>query len=901
MGGYEDSPLKNKNGAGGERSFLESLSDDSLLNYISQLSQGQTQALPQKQRESQRPRLSQLVEHQEKWGDRDKDHDKDQDKDQDQFEAQAQAQQDEGQDQYQYRDQEYSRDDYFHDKARQQLAQDEVFREKYGGGKGGGIFDGCSIYINGFTRPGRLQLHEMIVLHGGRFVHYMSAKGQVSHIVASNLPLKKRVELRNYKVCRPEWIVDSIKTKRLLPWQNYSLFQAQDQAQRPLPLLLPPVPVEENVVDCKHPHFLEQFFAHSRLHHLSSWKADLRAHFLEKFIENPSNPPPQVAPNQFTVLHIDFDCFFASVAALCTPDVDISVDPVVVCHGTKSSDIASCNYVARQYGIRNGMWVSHAEKLIPADVKLVRLSYNFDQFEVKSKAFYQVLHDLEFQLVLPISIDEAVCCVTRRLSREQCEELCQRVRSMVALKTACSVSVGCSDSLVLARLTLKRAKPDGYQILTQSELDQSFLTGLKPRDLPGVGPSLVDKLETHFQQRPLDLAQLQESSLNSLQRCVGEKLGNKIYLALRGKDDEESAKMLYDPQSVFQRKSLSIDINWGVRFDTIHEIDQFIDRCTQYLTDKLESLNRATSQITLRVMRRCKDEAIEPSKYLGMGRCDPFNRSTRLGVPTSEPGIIATEVKSSFRSLGCPPRDLRGIAIQFKLEDVRKRRTALQQQLKLPLVDANVYENLPQDVKKEVGQELKRRKIGISKAAKAASPAFRASSYEERFMQELPTQIRQEVRNDIRITKKARKTKLGEMQEHILKRQEKAKNYKAHFLGEASIFEPIQFQGETRFKKIIHMVLEWVDGTIPGEGPHEQDLHLFDKYLNRLSDANRLPLMLRLAKLVATRLDLRCEKYGSSNGFQEWEKVLLTVILPKLNKNKHTFQTVRKLDIDFDT
>ncbi|GAV48782.1 hypothetical protein ZYGR_0N01870 [Zygosaccharomyces rouxii] len=817
MSGYnqEDSPLGNR-GNVPEKSFLESLSDDGLLDYITGLSQE--------------------------------------------------------------RSEQYSREDYFHDKQRRQDRQDQEFRERYGDGCD--IFSGVSIYVNGFTKPGRMQLHEMVIANGGKFAHFLSSKGQVSHIIASNLPLKKRVELANYKICRPEWIVDSLQRGKLLPWQDYALLSDQDEIQ---PKLQP-----TTIVSCKHPEFLKQFFSKSRLHHLSNWKSDLRAEFCEKFLEKPLHIPSK--NDDITVFHIDFDCFFASVSAMAN-GFDIHADPIVVCHGTKNSDIASCNYEARRYGIRNGMWVGTAERMMPGGKRLVRLGYDFDQFELMSKRFYQILHDSQFQLVLPISIDEAVC-IAGNLSHMECDSICQRIREHVSSVTnGCTVSIGCANSLVLARLALKWSKPNGYRIVNCDELDATFWSNLKIDDLPGVGRSLAYKISEYSNPPIGNLCELRQMTLDSLQRCVGEKMGNKIYLAVRGKDDEESGKIIYDPKQFFQRKSLSIDINWGIRFDTIYEIDQFIDRCTQYLIDKLKELNKKTSQLTLKIMKRSKDESIEPPKYLGMGKCDPFARSTRLGVPTDEFGIITTEIKSTFRSLCCPPKELRGIAIQFnKLEN------SVSNQSKLPFVDAKIYQNLPNDVKGEIDQELNRRKIKVK-----ATAAKRINSYQEQFIQELPTQIRNEVENEIIITNKAKRTKFDEIKEQIAKRQNEKMNAKAHFLGETTVLLPIKFQNQTNFKRIIQLILNWVDGTIRSRGPHEKDLKLFEKYLQRLSDANRLPLVLRICKLISTKLELRSELFSHCNGFQEWERVLLQIILPKLNKNKQTFQTVRKLDIDFDT
>jgi DNA repair protein REV1 len=63
------------------------------------------------------------------------------------------------------------------------------------------------------------------------------------------------------------------------------------------------------------------------------------------------------------------DCFFASIAIRDRPEL-VSM-PVGVCHSQsgggelQSSDVASCNYVARGFGVRNGMSVGRARSLCP--------------------------------------------------------------------------------------------------------------------------------------------------------------------------------------------------------------------------------------------------------------------------------------------------------------------------------------------------------------------------------------------------------------------------------------------------------------------------------------------------------------------------------------------------------
>jgi len=65
----------------------------------------------------------------------------------------------------------------------------------------------------------------MIVRHGGVFVQYMDGKTMVTHIIASSLTPKKKVEFAKYKIVKPQWIVDSIEAGVLLPWSDYKVVE----------------------------------------------------------------------------------------------------------------------------------------------------------------------------------------------------------------------------------------------------------------------------------------------------------------------------------------------------------------------------------------------------------------------------------------------------------------------------------------------------------------------------------------------------------------------------------------------------------------------------------------------------------------------------------------------------
>ncbi|KAI7846807.1 BRCT domain-containing protein [Circinella umbellata] len=94
------------------------------------------------------------------------------------------------------------------------------------------IFEGLSIYINGYTNPPQSELRTQIILHGGDYQHYLK-KSSVTHIIATNLTHAKCNEFRAYKVVKPNWLMDSIKEQRLLPWNDYRI-TGKDAAQREL-------------------------------------------------------------------------------------------------------------------------------------------------------------------------------------------------------------------------------------------------------------------------------------------------------------------------------------------------------------------------------------------------------------------------------------------------------------------------------------------------------------------------------------------------------------------------------------------------------------------------------------------------------------------------------------------
>ncbi|KAF2789219.1 DNA repair protein [Melanomma pulvis-pyrius CBS 109.77] len=439
-------------------------------------------------------------------------------------------------------------------------------------------------------------------------------------------------------------------------------------------LLQDPKVRKSTVVD---PNFLEQYYRESRLHHLSTWKADLKSQLQALAAEKSSSQKTKQKRSPGTrryVLHVDFDSFFAAVSLKKNPQY--KEKPAVVAHGNGSgSEIASCNYPARKFGIKNGMWMKKAQELCP-DLKV--LPYDFPGYEEASRTFYDVILDAG-GVVQSVSIDEAlidvsnICAATggsdgRQVSegsiyREQAkaDEIAQRLRDQVKVRTDCNVSVGIGGNILLAKVALRKAKPAGqYQIKPEEILD--FVGQLQVQDLPGVAWSIGSKLEEIGVKLVKDI---REITKERLVQTLGPKTGEKLWDYSRGIDRTEVGEQVV-------RKSVSAEVNWGVRFENQEQADEFIGSLCGELQKRLLKEKVKGKQFTMKIMRRSLDAPMDPPKHLGHGKCDTFNKSLVLGVATNSRDILTKEALSILKGFGFSPGELRGIGVQMtKLEPMK--------------------------------------------------------------------------------------------------------------------------------------------------------------------------------------------------------------------------------------
>lgn len=191
-----------------------------------------------------------------------------------------------------------------------------------------------------------------------------------------------------------------------------------------------------------------------------------------------------------TILHVDFDSFFASCEQQYNPD--LRNKPLGVTATNGRTCIIASSREAKKLGIKTGARTYEALEICP-ELKLV--SANFVKYFEVSKKFLKICQDFSPRVEL-FSIDEVFIDVT------QTNHLFDGVYNMVKLiKTRIkkeigeyiTVSIGISYNKLLAKLASGMNKPDGIFEITKNNLEAVY-TRSKLTDMCGIGERIKLRL-----------------------------------------------------------------------------------------------------------------------------------------------------------------------------------------------------------------------------------------------------------------------------------------------------------------------------------------------------------------------------------------------------------------------
>ena len=337
---------------------------------------------------------------------------------------------------------------------------------------------------------------------------------------------------------------------------------------------------------------------------------------------------------QATILHVDMDAFFASVAERDNPE--LKGKAVVIGIGTRGV-VSAANYEARKFGVHSAMPVSQARRLAP---HAVFLPVDMARYQEVSTNLMEIF-DSFTPNVEPVSVDEAFLDVTgaKKLLGTG-REIATAIRTKVENQEGITCSVGIAPSKFIAKLASTHCKPNGMlEIAPEQILD--FLHPLPISAMWGVGPKTAEVLERLGLRTIEDIAKLPRTTLI---RAVGEAAGATLHELSWGRDYRDVA-----PDD--GEKSISAAETFPTDLDNPEEI----------LREYLKLCERATS--------RLRDKGLFAktiSIKVRFGDFSTINRSKTLPLPIDGTHDVYEVVKTLYEALGIDRARLRLVGVSLE-------------------------------------------------------------------------------------------------------------------------------------------------------------------------------------------------------------------------------------------
>lgn len=228
-----------------------------------------------------------------------------------------------------------------------------------------------------------------------------------------------------------------------------------------------------------------------------------------------------------TILHVDLDAFFASVAQ--RDDPSLSGKPVLVGGSVNRGVVAAASYEAREYGIHSAMPMAEAMRRCP---RAIIVPHDWDAITAASRRFFEILGEFS-PLVESLSVDEAFVDATgtERLFGDG-GSIAAAIKNRVRNELQLVASVGVAPTKFVAKIASDIEKPDGLVVIADDETLR-FLHALPVSRLWGVGKVTREKLREIGLNTIGDVAHYPQDLLS---RRLGDGVGSHIGALARGRD-----------------------------------------------------------------------------------------------------------------------------------------------------------------------------------------------------------------------------------------------------------------------------------------------------------------------------------------------------------------------------
>ena len=245
------------------------------------------------------------------------------------------------------------------------------------------------------------------------------------------------------------------------------------------------------------------------------------------------------------IAHIDLDAFFAAVELHRRPRLR---DRPVVVGGDPSGRgvVATCNYAAREFGIRSAMSAAEARRRCP---DAVFLRPDMPTYRAWSERLWELVAP-ECDAFEQAGLDEAYL----GLGAERPLERARAIQQLVRRRMRLSCSLGVATVKVVAKIASDWDKPGGLTHVPAGG-EAGFIAPLPVRRLPGIGPRTEQRLTALGVSTIGELAALPDDHPFAVGR-----LGAMLVQRARGVDPRRVATEPGERLSISTERTFAADV-----------------------------------------------------------------------------------------------------------------------------------------------------------------------------------------------------------------------------------------------------------------------------------------------------------------------------------------------------
>lgn len=213
--------------------------------------------------------------------------------------------------------------------------------------------------------------------------------------------------------------------------------------------------------------------------------------------------------NGRVILHLDMNAFYCSVHSAEQPEQYKGKATAVSGSVEKRKGIiVTCSYEARKEGIRTGMNVKEAKRILP---ELILITPDFDLYRKYSRGFMTIAGQYT-PLIEQVSIDECYMDITGSKLFGTPLEIAHTIQKRIAGELGLPCSIGVAPNKLLAKMASDMKKPNGITVLRRR--DVPHILWQRPCDqLFGIGAKTSGKLKKLHIHTLGQLAQADEQML----------------------------------------------------------------------------------------------------------------------------------------------------------------------------------------------------------------------------------------------------------------------------------------------------------------------------------------------------------------------------------------------------